>query len=70
LKAESAAKVLKLFQVLKGGCPITDATQSSSNTAIKEWAKATAWVEWWTRKHHLCKQWKSLNYTFGVILIL
>jgi len=67
LKAESVAEVVKLFQILKGGCPITDATQSSSNKAIKEWTKATAWVEWWTRKRHLSKQWKSLNYTFFVV---
>lgn len=57
LKAKSAAEVMKLFQSLKGDCPpITDAKQPSSRKIVKEWTKATAWVEWWTRKHHLSKQ--------------
>ena len=58
LKAKSAAEVIKLFQILKGDYSIAEANllKPTSNRTVKEWTKATAWVEWWTRKRHLSKQ--------------
>ena len=49
-------EVITLFEVLKGDKPISDASLPDYTGTIdnKEWKIASSWVEWWTRKRHLC----------------
>jgi hypothetical protein len=64
LKADSAEDILKLFEMLKGERPLSDAvalmpndesiTECSLNQKC-EWQRAATWVEWWIRKRHLRK---------------
>lgn len=48
---------MALFAILKGECPLSKANLAKpiTNERVKEWKQATSWVEWWTRKRHLCK---------------
>ena len=49
---------MTLFAIMKGECSVSKANlpKQVNSEIIVEWKQTAAWVEWWTRKRHLCKQ--------------